>query len=85
MANEVNVDVSKYLAEKAAGTASLVRLNGVVRYTSRKFDPATGKPVPVLVPMDEAGLKTALGAAKAQVEVFTQLIEDFTKAEEKLA
>lgn len=82
---QINIDVSDYIASKAQGLARIVKLEGVAYYSKRAFNPATGQPVPVLVPMDAAQVQTALDQAQAQVRTFQEILADIAGAEEKIS
>lgn len=81
----VSIDVSQYLEQKKAGTAKIVKLNGVAHYAKPGFDPETGNPRPVLVPLAREAVVKALESHKSGVETFTQILADVDEAPEKLA
>ncbi|HEY4721711.1 MAG TPA: hypothetical protein VII92_07690, partial [Anaerolineae bacterium] len=45
----LNIDVSKYVEQKAKGTVRIVLINGVHHYSMRRFDQETGEAIPVLI------------------------------------
>jgi len=83
-AQTVGLNLANYLADKAAGIANIVKLNGVAHYSKRMFNPTTGAPTPVLIPVDALAVQAALDQANAGVKTFTALLQDIEAAPEKL-
>lgn len=83
--NVGQIDLSDYLENKTTGVAQIVKLNGVPHYTTKGFDHKTGKPAPMLVPLDRASVEKQLGKLKNDAKIFTQLLDDIDAAPEKLA
>ena len=82
--DEVQVNLSDYLTRKQAGTAKIIKLNGQPYYTERRYDPMTGKPVPLQVPLQRETLAKMVEstrndlanaeAALADLDAATELI-----------
>lgn len=79
------INITNYLRERTAGTAKVVKLNGVPHFTSRRFNPTTGDPEPVLVPINGAEIAKVLEAKRADVATLEAVLADIEAAEEKLA
>lgn len=84
MDRPVPVDLTNYLISKAAGTAKVVKLNGIAHYTDRRFDQTTGVPVPLLVPVDEKSIEKIIEAKQEELATLTQFLADVKAAVEKL-
>lgn len=89
MSNEVNVDLTKYAEGKEAGTASVIKIDGAAHLRIRKYDPNTGKPVPLLLPVDGDGLVKAIEekekqktAVQLDIDTLNTILSDISSAEE---
>lgn len=80
----VNIDVSDYLAAKAAGNAKVVKLNGGVYYSRKAFNSITGVAEPQLLPLAREGIAGSLAQSQAAVDALTALLADFDGAVEVL-
>lgn len=79
---QLNIDVSKYIAQKETGTVRIIKVNGVAQYAMRRFDPDEGTPVPMLVALS---LESAQEERQRLLDLVAQLdevIKDITAAEE---
>ena len=76
------VDIGSYSAQKKAGTARFIKLNGQPFYSYRQFDPATGDPVSLNVPVDRDALVDVITRQNAQLDSINAAI---ASAQEALA
>lgn len=82
--DRINVDVSRYLDQKKAKTAALVKLNGVVYLVRSTFDQATGAPISQAVPVTKEAIENSLNEVRGAVTQLEALLADFDTAPEKL-
>ncbi len=80
----VQIPLASYIADSDAGKVRIVKLNGVVHYTAKRFDEATGKPIPHLIPLDRTGVENAKKQCEAQLAALTRMLADIDSAEERL-
>lgn len=87
---DTNIDISRYLADKALGIAKIVKLNGQAFYSSKEFD-RTGNPVVVNIPLSEeslkdmiTGIKKTIGTQQASLASVEQVLVDIAAATELL-
>ena len=81
----LNLDVSRYLEEKAQGRVKILRINGVVYYARTVYDSATGKPVPNLINFDEESLSRAIEDSERMTKTLKEFQADVKSAPESEA
>lgn len=79
----VNLDVSKYIEARDAGQARFVNIDGTAYFSRRQFNPATGEPVPQLVPLSKQQIENSLEQAREAVRQLEALKADFEAAQKK--
>lgn len=80
----ISIDIGAYMAGKADGTVRVIKLNGVVHYTQKRFDPNTAKPTPVFVALDDKGVAAVRAELQARVAALDELLRDIAAAPELL-
>lgn len=78
----ITIDISKYLEQKETKAVSVVKLNGVVYYSKKAYNPDTGIPTSVLVPIEAAVIQAQLDSVRQQVAIFTAILADIETAVE---
>lgn len=81
-ATGVQLDVSKYLSDKEKEAVRLKKIDGVVYYAKKGFDPETGNPRPVLFPLTREEIEKSIEASQFQLDTFQQLLTDFDASTE---
>lgn len=82
---DIQVDLSQYLENKKTGAVQIAKLNGVAHYSKAAFDVETGKPKPLLIPLDRDVIAKTLEDRKNDVVIFETLLADMDAATELLA
>jgi 2,4-dienoyl-CoA reductase-like NADH-dependent reductase (Old Yellow Enzyme family) len=85
MDGKININLAQFMIDRAKGIAKIVKLNGVPHYTARRFDEATGEPVPALHALNEADVQATIAQFEQAAAAAKQLLADIQSAEEKLA
>ena len=74
---DVQINLSNYLTEKAAGTTKIVKINGAPHYSIRKFDINTGAPTPALVRVSKESIAALKTQSQLNIENFQRDIATF--------
>jgi hypothetical protein len=85
MSQTQQINIDTYPSQKSTGAVSIVKLNGVPHYALKGFDPISGAPKSLLVPLDEEASKKQLEAMEASVAAMKVFVADIASAPEKLA
>ena len=80
----IQINVRDYIQAKAAGVTKVVRLNGVPHYTRKGFDPATGKPVPILVQLDRDQVDASIAQMESDLDNMRAMLTDMDAAQEAI-
>lgn len=78
----LNIDLSTYIEDAAAKTARFVKIDGVVYYAAKGFNPKDGKPTPIHSLVDVEVVRNTLNAHVKGVEILTQVLQDIEAAKE---
>lgn len=78
----VQMSFTDYAAQKTAGTAQVIKLNGVPHAAIRRYDPVTGAPAPQLVQLNAEILQKQKEQLESDLAAATQLIADVAAARE---
>jgi hypothetical protein len=82
MANETNIDVGNYRRHKQDNMVRIIKVNGVVHYALRRFDPETGKPVPLLITLNREQIETQKAALTESLAALDAMLVDIDSAQE---
>lgn len=71
-----------YVAWKKAGTATIVKLNGMPHCTVRRYDPITGTPSPQMLPVPEKVLQDQKASLEADLAALNEMLVDVQNSQE---
>ena len=77
MSQAPSVDISKYLEDKAAGNASIIKIDGKVHLRAVSPQPAA-----MLVPVDRKAISDAIEAKRAEIVTLETMLLDIDSAAE---
>lgn len=79
---QLNIDISKYVKQKAQGTARIILINGVHHYSLRRFDPETGEATPVLIRIATESVQAERDRLTAVIAALDAVAADIAAAKE---
>ena len=78
----ISINMADYAAGKTAGTAKIVKMNGALYYTQKRFDPNTGSPTPALVSLDRKSVEDIIAALEKDLSNVRMILADMDSAQE---
>lgn len=79
---QIGINLDAYAEGKSKGTIRVVLVNGMPQYTVRQFDPNTGEPKGVLLPLDRKAVAKQIEDMEADIAKAKVLLADIDAAKE---
>ena len=78
----ISINIADYTTGKASGTAKIVKMNGALYYTQKRFDPNTGSPTPALVGLDRKSVEDIIASMEKDLSNVKMILTDMDDAKE---
>ncbi len=80
--NEISISPAGYIEGKKDGSCKIVKINGATFMTQRVFHQVTGKPMPILIPVELERFEAMFADTKKALAGLEEMIADIKAAKE---
>jgi hypothetical protein len=76
------INLQEFMRGRESGAVKIVKINGVAHYSKKGFDPESGAPMPVLLPISKEDIERSVAGMESDLAAMKQLIADLDAAKE---